>query len=512
MSVSPGTIASTATRPGPNTLVLPALVVGAALLGAVAAAGWIAGIVVLAATLGLIPILLGHEELIVLFVMLYFPFEQFLLKFLTPQGVLAAKALPELLIYAALGFVLAKKILKRDRLERTPVGLVLLALLLWGAFSAAVNLLPLAVGIAGLRMVFRFAAVFYLLAQLDLRERVARAFCGRFVGFLIGLVILEAVIGIAQMLIGTPAYEFLRAESSSVAVGDVAVPLAGPQTYSPGSRIFATMGRYDQLGSFIALGLVLALAFWGQSGVGFRRLPLAGVMTVALIQTFSRASIFAALLGVAVLFALTRKKAYALILVAAAGVLLIASVTVGMGQAASRAEDPSGTVIERVISGFEIRPWRDPAYGRAYSITVGAGRALERSPVIGIGPGAIGSMATRSLGYVGGYEALGVDEHSMAVAIGDVGWVSLLAQYGVVGLVGFVLLLALIFRHGVAVHRTAEMQLRPIGAAVAAAALMLAFWAFFTSPFELRYLSFYFWALAGLSVAVGRGAERETAQ
>jgi hypothetical protein len=322
---------------------------------------------------------------------------------------------------------------------------------------------------------------------------------------------------LAQLVVGEGAYVFLRPAESSMQ-GELVIPLAGDQMLGGGNRVFGTMGRYDMLGTFLMLVLLLAFSMLAH-GVLQRRVGklasyvgLSAILLV-LIQSYSRQSFAGLLLGAAVLYWFTRRRVFIAVPALVFTSLVCATLFFswqGDNLVYKAESSQSATFIQRVVGGLQMLSSANPdTNGRAYAITTVLPRVMESSPIWGMGPGAIGSGAQSATGYLGAYNRLGIDYELLTSAVGDVGWVSLFSQLGALGVALVLTLLVSLFTDARAAYRLSSDLLRKslfaaFGAYVAAFALM----AFFTSPLEVRYPAFYFWFLAGVT-AIPRGQPKK---
>src|SRR4030065_2926535 len=121
------------------------------------------------------------------------------------------------------------------------------------------------------------------------------------------IALLEVGIGLAQYALGEPANLFLRPKDSVVA-DRLVNALSNSQDLFAGQKIFATLGRSNLLGGFLACVLLLLLAYRLEKGfLTFnQKLLLAGAIPVFLL-TYSRLSWVGFLAGLLALFLIKKK-------------------------------------------------------------------------------------------------------------------------------------------------------------------------------------------------------------
>jgi hypothetical protein len=144
---------------------------------------------------------------------------------------------------------------------------------------------------------------------------------------------------------------------------------------------------------------------------------------------------------------------------------------------------------------------------RTYEIVNGGGAILERSPLLGLGPGTFGGQSTfHDYAF---YNRLNVGlllsdpRHNYVT---DVEWMNVFGQLGLLGLLAFLWMFATIYRIFIRTWRMqrADTVLARIALAGAAFVPMFLF-AGFTGPnFEVRTVAIWLWLVGGLVVAVGR--------
>lgn len=453
-------------------------------------------------------LLFYRPEILILFLVLYLPFEQLVFQSVHFSHLIYFKLLPEIILYIVLLYIIITKIVKREPLYYTPLNLPLLLIFVWAFISILVNEVPLRIGILGLRQVFRYSAVFFILSQYKFKE----TFHKKLIKTIIVMAVFESLIGAFQIIGGEELLQSLFYQRINVPIGNLTIPLAGYQSITDGSRIYATMGRYDLLGNYLTLGVVLAIGILVHSNSRYQKIlfliPIS-MVSIVLVQTFSRQSIAGALIGIGTLWVFSRKKSLLITFSTIIIFFIIMSTVIGLENAYNRAEDPTGNALERIVGGFYIPQWTKSNSPRAYVIIEVGGKVLKRRPLTGVGPGAIGSGVTMGFGYKEGYKKLST-QLGPAIYTSDVGWISLLAQYGIIGVTIFItMLIRLLLFSWRAYHESIDSFSKSLYASYGAYVVAIALMCFFSHPFEIRYVSFYFWLIGGVIMAMenfhGRG-------
>ncbi|MCC0176449.1 hypothetical protein I4641_05585 [Waterburya agarophytonicola K14] len=110
---------------------------------------------------------------IVVIITIYFPLEDFFLKFIpAPEVVITVlRLIPEFFLYGLLACVVAHKISTGKPLRKTPIDIAIVAFFLAASVSIAINQADLFESIANLRTNFRYLSVYYILVNIDISSR-----------------------------------------------------------------------------------------------------------------------------------------------------------------------------------------------------------------------------------------------------------------------------------------------------------------------------------------------------
>ncbi len=475
------------------------------------ASAWLVPIVVLALVGAVWAV---RHPLTALFALaVYLPFEPLLLKFLPDAVYVFVRYVPEILIYCLVALVLWRLASGRARWHPSPLDVPFAIFLVILAASSLINAVPPFVAVLGIRQIIRFILLFFIVRQLEPDQ----AYIRRLTIALFGVAAFEAALGLIQHFAGGQLDAFLL-PSAARQFSDITLTSGVSEFWDPGSRVFATLGRYDRLGEFLGFFLAFAVAFLYQplasaassgaraawSRVRLIRRELWWLLALgipALVLTYSRASWFA-FLGAALFIAVILyrdRRALAAFLVAVAllaGYLVFSKLNVSV-----IVEEPGQTLAERFFETFSYTRWVSEYYGlgRLYWI-VETPRAVVRSaPFFGVGPGQYGGGAAAALHRTAAYDRLnlpfgvyGTDGYI------DNNWFSLWGETGTLGLIVFLWMFALLFRNAWRLaHRGTDAFSRGLGAGYAAALLGASLIGFLSTAFEIRTFGFYLWLCGG---------------
>jgi O-antigen ligase len=321
----------------------------------------------------------------------------------------------------------------------------------------------------------------------------------------LGVLLIEIILALIQYLSGGSLDQYLFS-TQVVNVGGGALLGGLEQTWQQGSRVFATLGRYDILGSFLALGILMAFPwlynlkknkfwpiFWFVLGI------------VVLFLTASRASWLAAIVGLIVvgIFILKDKRVTKVLLIGAAfvGIYLLSFALVKQNLSGIT-EKPNQTAAERVFEAVSLRAWRESyyGYGRIFFIINTPLVVVPSAPVFGVGPGNYGGGVAAALLNDKVYSRLqlpfGIQNLYGQI---DNSWFSLWGEYGTLGLLLWIGLLGVIIKQSFRIWQNAvdnyekNLALGLIGSTVGIMVM-----GFFGPYFEFRTLMFYYWTLVGV--------------
>jgi hypothetical protein len=436
----------------------------------------------------------------------YIPLERFLTIHLPDVAFMMAQVMGEVVLLALLAGILARRLGRGRACVSTPVDLVLLAFVAVSVVSAFANSVPAQSAAYGIRIVLRYAIVFYALANGGFTRSHVRTFLKVF----FAAVALQIAVGLLQAVTGGAAKEwFIGAKQISVGGTDFARGTESGTGEGLFTVIFGTLEHYNNYGHFMSLAFVLAFAIYGTRECFRAQKWLWTTMLLAfvcILLSFSRSSLLIAVLGtVVVLFARgNRKAALVIVFLLLAGLGAIAYM--GIRYAGQDMPVYSTSFVYRWVRPFtpDRLALTDAGNYRLFLLFIVSVRAISLSPVIGLGPGTFGSVLTKS-GNAELYEGLGMNYEYAAKFAADSNWTTIVAQTGLVGLLVFgAAVFGLAGYSSRVLKRGPSPMLRAICLGQLAASTVIILAAFFSSAFENRFVAYYFWALSGLTVALAR--------
>jgi hypothetical protein len=437
----------------------------------------------------------------------YIPIERFITVGLSDQAFVISQVAGEVVLIALLTGILARRVASGKRLVATPLDLALIAFVAVCLLSALVNRVGPTSTVYGIRIVLRYAVLFYAIANGGFSRREIKYMVGAYfaaAGLQIGVGLMQALTAGAAKELFTGTHE--------VTIGKVGFT-RGQNVMGAGQRlhtvIFGTMENYNGYGMFLAGAWLVAFSMLRARtrALGSGRLWAVVVLGFAcVVLSFSRSSLLVLILGSIVVSYLAGYKRWALSL----AFLLLAGLAsiIYLGTQFSGQELPvlSNNIVYRWVREFtpERLVFREAGNYRLFLLFVISVRILSQSPILGLGPGTFGSALTLLPGQEL-YAKLGMNSEYAVLFAADSNWTTIMAQTGLVGLFFFALIVFGMSAYSARIlKRTSDPLLRGVCLAQIGLTVLVVVAGFFGPFFESRSTSFYYWALGGMVVGLAR--------
>ncbi len=434
------------------------------------------------------------------FLLFYLPFEPFVLKWFGDNLYIYAKYGSELVIYLLVLAVLWRVLTGEIKFKSSPIDLPFVLLILIMFASAIINWIPAFTAILGIRQIIRFILLFFVVYQLEPSVKwIRNVLFGMFI-----VVAVQVTVAYLQFLSGGALDNFLL-PSAARAMGDIQFFSGVQQFWDPGKRLFATMGRYDQLGTFLAFFFLLLSALLYEPRLVkyhnfFAALLMIGLPVLAL--TYSRSSWFGFIFGFLFISLWGKKdkrvlKVLYLFIGAVVLYLFISGIAVG-----NLIERPDQGLMERFFEAFSYRRWVSEYYGlgRLYWIIQTIVKVVPAAFVFGHGPGMYGGGVAAALSNTTVYDRLGLPFGVYGTTgFIDNNWFSIWGELGTLGLMIYLWMYATLFFLCINVWRKSHYYFtRVFALGVAATMIAVALNAFLATFLEARTLAPYLWVMTGL--------------
>jgi hypothetical protein len=435
----------------------------------------------------------------VAFIALYLPFESVLLKFVPDDIYIFARYFSEGLIYLLCGVVIWRVVTGQIKRKQTPIDLPFVLFLVVLISSAVINTVEPTVAILGIRQIIRFILIFFVVAAL----RPSKTYIKNLTTALLVIVVLQSVLGIAQSFIGESMDEFLL-PSDARTYGEITLTAGVSQFWDPGSRVFATLGRYDRLGNFLYFFLLIGAGLLYTKNIWMDKRHLLAMYAVsipALILTFSRSSWFAFIFGF-LFIGIAMKKDKRLLAAFVTFLIIISSYLALTGlQVRYITEAPGQTLVERFYETFSYTRWKGEyvGLGRVFWFIETPTSVVPASPIFGFGPGQYGGGAVAALGNTTVYEELGLPYGVFGTeGYIDNNWFSLWGESGTMGMIFYLwIYLGLFVFAYKAYKKSRDPATQALCLGYMAVLIGVAFNAFTSTLLEIRTLAYYLWLYAG---------------
>ncbi len=435
----------------------------------------------------------------------YIPIERFMTIGLSDQAFVISQVSGEVVLLALLAGILARRAASGKRLVSTPLDLALAAFVAVCLLSALVNRVGPTSTVYGIRIVLRYAILFYAIANGGFSRREVKYMIGAY----LAAAGLQIGVGLMQALVAGAVKEWFTG-THEVTIGNVGFT-RGQNVMGAGRTlhtvIFGTMENYNVYGMFLAGAWLVAFAVLRSraSLLGSGRIWAVVVLGFAcVVLSFSRSSLLVLVVGSIVVSYLAgyRRWALSLAFVLLGGLGLI----IYLGTQFSGQELPvlSNNILYRWVREFtpERLVWREAGNYRLFLLFVISMRVLSQSPILGLGPGTFGSALTLLPGQEL-YAKLGMNSEYAVLFAADSNWTTIMAQTGLVGLFCFALIVFGMAAYSARVlRRSSDPLLRGVCLAQIGLTALVVVAGFFGPFFESRPTSFYYWALSGMVVAL----------
>ncbi len=440
----------------------------------------------------------SHPRWIVYFLLVFMPFENLILKFIPGPDMFytVASFVSEILIYLTLGLVLVRRMWSGEPLRKTPIDIFFILFLIVALLSILVNESPLFGSLVNIRVLIRYIFLFYLVSNLDFSP----AQVSGMVRLIIVLGIIEVLIGALQFVVGEPLNQFLLPRQSEFNIAGIGRGFVLVNQGREIGAIFGTLG--DTL--FFALFMLIVLAAYLST---IERLLAVhfifwGVIFLAVNFAYARAVAFAILVMLLwfynVRYGLSKLLVRLFPLITLSLLLLLSNV-IGQKTNYIHPDKEEVSIVENLMGVFTKEYIRLAQNSRLGAVLDIPPTVLANRPILGYGPdetATIERLNASSPSYLhktlkssGGFE--------------DVYWAAMLAYYGIIGVILWILMFHALYRFARRVYEnSSEKVARGIAITMICLVIVSIALLFFYRILEFRIFSFYFWLLAGLLVSL----------
>lgn len=425
-------------------------------------------------------------------------FESVVLSHVSREYAAYLKYVPELLIYLVSATTCIYAYLHRRSVVGKKWWILFGFLLCSSVVSLVVNVYSPIVWLLGLRQLFRFFTIIALLACLGFQETMYH----RIVSLFVVLVVVQVVIGIAQLLSGGALDPFLLS-NDDIYIGTFARIGNFEEWWTAGTRMYGTLGRYDRFGVVMAFACIGTVAAWFSRLYEKKYVLWFGILAlIGLYFSASRASMIMALVGMSLIgIVLAKNKKYVLVLATlclfVGGILFIKILEPGSVTTIVQRENASFT--ERLFEAVSPRALLESynGYGRIFFWLEVPRTVIASAPLFGVGPGRFGGGVAATRGDTSVYDRFGLP-FGVQDVYGQIdnSFLAFISEFGIIGFLLFSLLGLYTMKMGREMYKHAHSPfLVFMGAIGYALPLSLLVVSFFGPYLELRVLSLI-WCIA----------------
>jgi len=447
---------------------------------------------------------------IIFFLLIWFPLESVLLRYTPIDYYSWVKYLPEGLLYLATLFSFFRYLFNKSRSgwHNPLIGWFLIYLAI-AAISFFINDYRLLVWLAGMRQLLRFVAIFFMVLFENYNEEILKQIM--FVA--LAVIVIEAILGIIQYFAGGSLDKYLffnQAFNYGGNLGDEGIQ----QFWAKGQRVFATLGRYDRLGSFLASGFLMMFPwvyFIKDKKQKFLLRASLFLIAFAIVLTYSRASWMAFVVGILVVgYFIWKDKRVLRLGLWTIGIIasVLALIVISRGFGVATVDQSNQSLSDRALEAVSYYSWQQSyeGYGRVFFIINTPLMVTRYYPLFGVGPGNYGSGAAAALMNDAFYSRLhlpfGIQNIYGQI---DNNWWSILGETGILGLLCWLGIFVELIVGAIYVFKQSNRPFEQVfagGFVGVCAALMIM--GFFGPYFEFRASMFYFWLWAGIMICLWR--------
>lgn len=437
---------------------------------------------------------------------IYLPFETMILKFLPlPDSLVNFFHFGiEVTIYLLFIVLLLNNMSKGKVLSKTVADIPFLLFLTFGFFTMIINHAQVSESLVDMRSLLKYSLLYFVIANIDFDYNSARKLLNAFVV----VAFIQSIIVVFQHFFGTSDFWYPRASDLEIAGKSTNVKMLvegfkGGREQGSG---IGTFGDTVPLANFVVIAIALItpmlLGFVRLSAYKMSFLMLTWILILfALFCSYSRGSILVGFLSIPLVYLLSRNlhKLFPLFL----GGALVLTVFMAYSSIAPKTAqtyynpkvvytDPISNFLNGFSSSYAENSLEN---SRGYVVSEILPRFIKALPLTGYGPGmetSLTIMTNKVLGE-GNFHA----ENVMVIA--DVYWVALLACYGIIGTMLFLLILGTLFYASYIVYKETEhAEFKIFAIALMVVILISIPYSFIIRSFLFRPFAFYFWMLAGI--------------
>jgi O-antigen ligase len=434
-----------------------------------------------------------HKDKLVIFLLIYTPFEELVLKILPDNLYAPVRFMWEALLFTMMALMLFENKVLGHSWKKSMVDKFMLLFLAAWFLSGFINHIAIISMLAHIKNLIRYIPIFYFIYSLKPGEE----FIKKVLVTIISIGVIESLICIGQAIEG----DFLVSlfQPREVIVGGQLVRGLDIQLGSYYTKFTGSFIRSNELAYYLVFVICIIVAAYHYLEKKNRYLLALVPVLIALALSSSRISWISAYVGVGIILLKVKKRVpwkYVIIPIVLVLLLIAGSVSLDRDNLYSD---------YNIISRFGYLFSSDyldiiSNFGRLYVIMTVAPAVFAYNPLLGVGPGSfmrISEQMSADEIYAMG-DILNLEGKPLNY-VHDVGYVALFVQSGLIGLVAMILVFVFIYRKA---SRALETKANPLFQTLWLGSLgcMVALAIQNVACFNLMYRnqSILIWALCGL--------------
>ncbi len=448
---------------------------------------------------------------LIIFLVIFVPFEVILLKFLPVSDSVYSflRFSVEIIIYAIAGILFARYLSSKKIPGGTSIDRPLIFFILYSLLITVINQAPILQSLIGIRTLLRYLPLMYIIAFVNFDESMPRKILNAII-FVAGI---QSVLAIFQHYAGIADFWYPRASDLEIGGKQTSFRLLA-SGFGGGREIGTGIGTFGD-SVFLALFLVIAFAVTFSAlqkkiyiprfnKIAFNCILL--FIIIALFFTYSRGSVLIALFSIPVILFISGGKKKTLIYLTTGLILVSPIIIFGIFSKENsdtyvnpklKYTDPLANIATVFNSSYVDKTMQ---FSRGAVLTEIGGYLVSSFKLIGYSPAQEFALEKASTKLFGS----NMPVNNLPI-INDVYWVAFIIYYGLIGLAIFFYILYKIFKAALFVYRNSPDPYFRIFALAMVAIIIIAIpYSLILRTFVFRSFSFYFWLIAGLVFAEWR--------
>lgn len=443
----------------------------------------------------------NHRDHFVIFLIAYTPFEEIVLKLLPDQFYASVRFAWEGLLFGMMFIILFEKLILRKKWLRTPIDLPVIIFICGWLVSGFINSISMNTSLINLKNLIRYIPLFYIIYNLKPKTE----FLSKVVRLIIVIAVIQSAICIIEAIDSSVADLFVPRDV--VAAGDL-VRGEDSQLGTFYTRFSGTMVRSVHLANYLVFALCIITAMYSRiKSKGWLNISIILILTALFISS-SRTSWLSAFAGIGAILMIQRHKLryyfLAIPAIGLAGVFFVGLFT-AKGDLAS-----DFNIISRFFYIFSS-DYLDTISnaGRLYAIIYAMPAVFMSNPILGLGPGAFIQISKQfsAADSFGQAADLGLNAGALNY-VHDVGYASLFAQVGLIGLGAYIWIFVRIYKKAKTTFiDNSDLTIKAF--MLGAAGLIIALMVQNFGSFNLMYRnqSVIIWTVAGLVALFAKSSD-----